>query len=201
MAQASLVSPYLDYRLRAVLCHASKDTWADGFSLDGVPVGKYQHRPLTPETVWVTIPQALYERDCEVTLDVARLAGEYSAVAELKLFEIYPYRLRGGDGGPQSGPVWRPLSQVGFDNLTPTVFRHGTFIRYSVLTPQAVDLRIYDVQGRLVRNLACGAHKPGMYDAHWDGTDERGKRLPGGAYFYRLTSAEAQIARKVVLAE
>ncbi|UCG42510.1 MAG: hypothetical protein JSU73_11675 [candidate division WOR-3 bacterium] len=195
------LNPHCVYWLRSVHYHATKDTWSDGFSLDGVQVGKYQYRPLTPETVWVTIPRALYERDCEVTLDVARLAGEYSAVAELKLFEIYPYRLRGEDGGPQSGPVWKPLSQVVFDNLTPTLFRHGALIRYSVLTPQAVDLRIYDVQGRLVRNLACGAHKPGSYDAHWDGTDERGKRVPSGTYFCRLTSAEAQVARKVVLAE
>jgi hypothetical protein len=49
-----------------------------------------------------------------------------------------------------------------------------------------VKLRIYDVNGRLVRNLVDGAQEAGPHFAVWDGTDDNGRGVASGHYFARI---------------
>jgi hypothetical protein len=49
-----------------------------------------------------------------------------------------------------------------------------------------VALRIYDVQGRLVRILVDGIQTVGRHDLVWDGCDALGRKVPSGVYFSRL---------------
>ena len=42
-------------------------------------------------------------------------------------------------------------------------------------------------------------HDPGSYVIEWNGTDERGRRLRAGLYFYRLITGENSISRKMTL--
>ncbi len=65
----------------------------------------------------------------------------------------------------------------------------------------AVTLRIYDTSGRLVRTLAENETRavPTMSLKTWDGTDEKGRRVGSGIYYYRLTVAEKDYSRRMVL--
>jgi hypothetical protein len=197
MAQASLVSPYLDYRLRAVLYHASRDTWEQSFSLNGVPVGRFRHRPLVPETVWVAIPRDLYRRDFTVDLDIGRISGDYASVAELKLYEVYPFLEREGRDVylPVCEPEHRLLEVAGANP-----FRSQARIQYSVPSAQQVSVRVYDVQGRVVNELASGPHASGEYTVSWTGTDDRGRQAAAGAYFVELKTESSGTTRKLVYA-
>jgi flagellar hook assembly protein FlgD len=49
-------------------------------------------------------------------------------------------------------------------------------------------LNIYDVGGRLVRQLAGAAFASGLHTIKWDGTDMHGKRVSSGLFIYKLTS-------------
>ena len=51
---------------------------------------------------------------------------------------------------------------------------------------QNVTLRIYDVNGRLVKGLVSGTKEPGPYTAIWDGRDDSGNHVASGNYFARL---------------
>jgi hypothetical protein len=51
---------------------------------------------------------------------------------------------------------------------------------------QDVRLRIYDVNGRLVRTVVSGVQSPGPYTAMWDGRDDQGRGVASGNYFARL---------------
>jgi len=51
---------------------------------------------------------------------------------------------------------------------------------------QNVTLRIYDVNGRLVKGLVSGMKDPGPYTAIWDGHDDAGNHVASGNYFARL---------------
>jgi hypothetical protein len=64
-------------------------------------------------------------------------------------------------------------------------------VKYSVRSPGAVSLGIYDAQGRLVRTLQSGKKitAPGSHTVAWDGKDDAGKALPSGAYRYQGLSA------------
>lgn len=51
---------------------------------------------------------------------------------------------------------------------------------------QDVKLRIFDVNGRLVRTLVSALQSPGPYTAVWDGRDTNGRGVASGTYFARL---------------
>jgi flagellar hook assembly protein FlgD len=47
-------------------------------------------------------------------------------------------------------------------------------------------VRIYDVSGRLIRQLVDGSKVAGPHTAVWDGTDDRGRGVSSGRYFARI---------------
>ena len=48
-----------------------------------------------------------------------------------------------------------------------------------------VSLGVFDASGRRLRTFA-GAFSPGLNEVVWDGTDDQGRSLRAGVYFYRL---------------
>jgi len=61
----------------------------------------------------------------------------------------------------------------------------------------AVALKVYDLRGRLVRDLWEG-DLDGRVTLTWDGRDNRGARISPGLYLLQLTGKEAACQRKVV---
>ncbi len=49
-----------------------------------------------------------------------------------------------------------------------------------------VHLRIYDVNGRLVRTLVSGVREPGPHTAVWNGRDDLGRGVASGNYYARI---------------
>lgn len=49
-----------------------------------------------------------------------------------------------------------------------------------------VELLVFDVQGRRVRTLQSGPLSGGVHALQWPGTDDAGRQLPTGLYFYQL---------------
>jgi hypothetical protein len=83
---------------------------------------------------------------------------------------------------------------------TPNPFNPATTIRLVVPDGGArVTLRVYDVEGRLVRTLIDGHRRAGPDAVVWDGTDAAGNRAATGLYFYRLESTGFAQTRKMVL--
>jgi flagellar hook assembly protein FlgD len=62
-----------------------------------------------------------------------------------------------------------------------------------------VSLKIYNVNGQLVRNVFTGRKPSGFHTFDWDGTDERGAQVASGIYFARFVSGQTQLTRKMVL--
>jgi len=81
----------------------------------------------------------------------------------------------------------------------PNPFNPMTEIRFELAAPQAVSLRIYDVTGRLVRELADGPLPTGPHTRVWQGRDDSGRPVPSGAYYVRLVTEGRIDRRKVML--
>jgi hypothetical protein len=192
------LNPDYNYRLRLVLYQMSRDTWQQRCVLDGRDVGTFTFRPMVPETVWVDVPRETYERDFEVAIDLSRVAGKYAAVAGLAVYQRWPYKRGfGGDGGQSARAL--PGRPILLESPTPSHFQISTVITYAVNQAASVSLRIFDVQGRMVRELATGPHGLGNYHVTWDATDASGRRVPAGAYLCRLQSGAASYVRKLVM--
>ena len=86
----------------------------------------------------------------------------------------------------------------------PNPFNPETWIPYHLAKSAEVTVRIYAVNGTLIRALALG-HKPaGIYEhrnraAHWDGRNAQGERVASGIYFYTLTANDFTSTRKMLI--
>jgi len=81
----------------------------------------------------------------------------------------------------------------------PNPFGSATTIRFSLPAPGRVDLRVYDVAGRLVRTLLNGEpRESGFQQVRWDGTDAAGARVASGVYFYRVNALGQSATRRML---
>ena len=86
----------------------------------------------------------------------------------------------------------------------PNPFNPETWIPYQLANPAEVTLRIYAIDGTLVRTLSL-EHKPiGMYQtrthaAYWDGRNQIGEPVASGVYFYTLTAGDFNATRKMLI--
>lgn len=90
-----------------------------------------------------------------------------------------------------------------FDRLGgsyPNPFNPLTRIKFELAHPTAVDLRIYDMQGRLLRVLLTNElFEPGVHEAEWDGRDHRGASVAAGVYLYQLVTDNFSGSRRMTL--
>jgi hypothetical protein len=78
-------------------------------------------------------------------------------------------------------------------------YAHKRSLVFSVARPRNVELNLYDVRGRLVRNLWQGRVEEGLYRVEWDLRDLHGAQVANGVYFYRLVTEEYVRTGKFVL--
>jgi hypothetical protein len=91
--------------------------------------------------------------------------------------------------------------RTGFEKVGPSPFRTGTTVDLAVAEQTSVSVRIYDVQGRVVRELAEGVLQAGRYRIYWDGRSGSGARVASGTYFVRLQAGELRQVHKLVRVE
>ena len=76
----------------------------------------------------------------------------------------------------------------------PNTFTSNVLIEYTLTNEVEVNLTIYDVTGRIVKNLVNGEIEAGYHSVNWDAKD-----LPSGIYFVKLQVGEFTETRKLVL--
>ncbi|RIK79354.1 hypothetical protein DCC62_05675 [candidate division KSB1 bacterium] len=82
----------------------------------------------------------------------------------------------------------------------PNPFNPETRITYVLNEGLAhVTLKIYDLNGKLVRVLVDGDQPAGMHSAVWDGLDEFGTVMASGVYFYVLEIEGMKQMKRMVL--
>jgi hypothetical protein len=81
----------------------------------------------------------------------------------------------------------------------PNPFNPMTYVTYSLPLAGEVTLRIYDVSGRLIRDLASGPRSAGQHREQWDGKDQGGKDVASGVYFARLNAAGQMEMKSMLL--
>ena len=82
----------------------------------------------------------------------------------------------------------------------PTPFNPTTTIAFELPRAASAWLRVYGVDGRIVRTLVAGAQIPaGRHQVRWDGRDDFGAAVASGVYWFRLESDGEHQTRKGVL--
>ena len=86
----------------------------------------------------------------------------------------------------------------------PNPFNPETWIPYQLAESGEVTLKIYDMNGKIVRRLEVGYKAAGMYRSrsravYWDGRNGLGEQLASGVYFYTLTAGEFSATRRMLI--
>lgn len=81
----------------------------------------------------------------------------------------------------------------------PNPFNPETNIRYTVSRRGPVTIDIFNVNGARVRTLVEKTHEAGAYSARWNGTDDSGRPVASGVYFYQLRAGGFVDSKKLIL--
>lgn len=68
----------------------------------------------------------------------------------------------------------------------PNPFNPQTIIRYRIPFAGLVNIEIFDVEGKKVRNLLAQVQLAGEHQVIWDGRDDKANTLPSGLYVSRM---------------
>ncbi len=105
--------------------------------------------------------------------------------------------------GPVSGQLAGHLTFAAAPAPNPV---HGsTRFAYSIGTdaarsgPVEVSLRLRDVQGRLIRNLARTRQGIGQYSVKWNAEDDQGRHVAPGIYYLQLSAGSRQHTVRVAV--
>jgi len=86
-----------------------------------------------------------------------------------------------------------------FLTVSPNPFNNSTNLSFSLPKTTEVKLCIYNIKGHKIRVLLNEVLIQGNHSISWDGTDENGKKISSGIYFYTLKTIHNVYTKKVIL--
>jgi len=81
----------------------------------------------------------------------------------------------------------------------PNPFNPSTSISFSLHEKSRVELVIYNILGQKVRTLVNKPLEPGEHKVTWTGTDNSGRPVASGIYFYRMKAGNYSETKKMIL--
>ena len=84
------------------------------------------------------------------------------------------------------------------DPAYPNPFNPSTSIGYRLSEDSRVEISVYDIRGRLVKELCNTRQQAGYYHVYWNGTDKNGTSMPSGTYIIRMRTDNRVQSRKVL---
>lgn len=123
-----------------------------------------------------------------VPLTAVACAAESQRGVTLAECCLLPADLPDGDAGgdPDDSPTPPDLSRPRLLGAQPNPLVDAAILAFVLPTAGAVTLRIYDVQGRTVREISTETLPPGTHQLSWNATGRDGREVPPGVYFCEL---------------
>ena len=96
-------------------------------------------------------------------------------------------------------PDGTPSARTALHTNVPNPFNPMTQISFELERATSAQLAIYDLRGRLVRQLLNGTLPAGAHSVTWDGKDATGHAVSSGTYLYRLRTKDMKLEQKMLL--
>ena len=81
----------------------------------------------------------------------------------------------------------------------PNPFNPSTNIIFNLTEYQFVNLTIYDLRGKTIKNLFNNFANAGLHNVTWNGLDNLGKSAPSGMFIYSLKTNYGLDTKKMIL--
>jgi hypothetical protein len=92
-----------------------------------------------------------------------------------------------------------PATAFRLDQNYPNPFNPATVISFAVAKDDYTVLKIYDLNGRLIKTLLNEFKTAGCYVLQWNGKNEKDVTVPSGMYWYRLLSGGFNEVKRMLL--
>ena len=122
---------------------------------------------------------------------------------EVEPGRTYFYRMgavdRDGEVLSQVRTLTVPIRAIRMEQNYPNPFNPATTIEYEVSATGDVSIVVFDLRGRVIRELVGTVKTPGIHKTVWDGRDNAGERVASGVYFYRMRANGESLTRRLAL--
>ncbi len=81
----------------------------------------------------------------------------------------------------------------------PNPFNPTTTISFSIPESGKTELNIYNTKGQCVKQLVSAEFTAGKHSVVWNGKDENDKLVSSGIYFYKLTTKNSVVAKRMIM--
>jgi type IX secretion system substrate protein len=95
--------------------------------------------------------------------------------------------------------IVKPTKKYELAQNYPNPFNGTTNIPFELQKDGKVSITIYDVLGRKVKTLINKPYTFGKHTISWDGTDDNGKNISSGIYFYQIKSNNYSKTKRLLL--
>ena len=100
-----------------------------------------------------------------------------------------------GGGGDRGDIPALPALRVPHPNPT----KGATRLAFELPEQSQVRIQVFDLQGKLIRNLVQGGQPAGYHVATWDGLDSSGNKVSDGIYFVRMITGKQRFAQRLLV--
>ncbi|MBU0528752.1 T9SS type A sorting domain-containing protein [bacterium] len=105
----------------------------------------------------------------------------------------YSYNLSFTDGTQTNYTDFTIVSQF------PNPFNSSITIKLKVITPQNIDINVYDMLGRKINTIYSGYLSDGSYEYLWNGVNANNEKVSSGVYYITAVSDSRQEWKKITL--
>ena len=92
-----------------------------------------------------------------------------------------------------------PIKETALFQNFPNPFNPATTIVFYLPVVEHVNITIYDISGKKVRQLVNKTLTYGTHRMEWNGRNDQNKLVGSGIYFYKLTAGKKTLTKKMVL--
>ena len=166
---------------------------------------------VTYEVEYTTFGEPYYEEEIAITGDYYETSfmvtsgietGEEARMISYVYSEegqfvqyLYPITISDGTSSPDMPELPSDLAVSNY----PNPFNPTTTIAYSLPNDSMIELRVFNTKGQLVKTLVEGEQLAGTYKTVWNGKDNNEKNVSSGIYFYKLSTKDETLMKKMVL--
>ncbi|MCI0699418.1 T9SS type A sorting domain-containing protein [candidate division KSB1 bacterium] len=90
-------------------------------------------------------------------------------------------------------------SSFGLGQNYPNPFNPQTTISYQLPNESHVVIKVFNLQGQVIRTLTDEFKSAGSYTIAWDGRDASGLGAPSGTYFYQIKARDFEQTKSMIL--
>lgn len=115
------------------------------------------------------------------------------------IFYVDDFTVHSNGGSVANEDPTIPAIQTELVGNFPNPFNPETTIRYNVKESTPVTIGIYNLKGQLVKTLVNDVKDAGNHSVVWNGTDNNGRSIASGVYYYKMQAGKFSSTKKMIL--